>query len=327
MRILGVLLAIAAPLALCASAAAQWRGDVLETPGQVSAVDTAGPDARVAIDGNWYRLAADGAQLEAAPAPEHPPVPADALPDARAATGTGRILRAWLAEPTTRYAHGVLGDAIEAGSLVIERRHGGPVALRLGPDAVFEDITPRIVMLDGMERILVVKSYLSRGSALAVVDPGPGVIIAETPAIGRPNAWLNPAGVADYDGDGTVDIALVRQPHVAGRLELWSWRNGRLEKTAEIADASNHAIGSRALDMSATADFDGDGRADLAIPSLDRRSLRLIGFGPHPREIARIALPARIATNVGLASVRNRLVLIAGLETGQLVVIRDPRLF
>lgn len=323
MKNLGVILAVAAPLAFCAPAAAQWRANILETPGRVSAVDTVGADVRVAVEGSWYRLTADGGRLEAAPAPTYPPVPAGALPDARVATGTGGIARTWLAEPTTRYAHGVLGDAVEAGSLVIERRHGGPVVLRLGPDAVFEDITPRIAMLDGVERIVVVKSYLDRGSALAVVDADLGVIIAETPAIGRPNAWLNPAGVADYDGDGATDIALVRQPHVVGRLELWSWRKGRLDKTAEIADVSNHAIGSRALGMSVTADFDGDGRADLAIPALDRRSLRLIGFGPHPREIARIALPARIATNIASVVLGNRVALIAGLENGELILIHD----
>lgn len=323
MKILWGLMAMAVSLPFCATSVAQWRVDFLETPGHVGAVEASGADVRVAVEGRWYRLTADGRRLEAAPAPSHSPAPAGALPDARVAVGTAGIFRAWLAEPTTRYAHGVLGDAIEAGSLVIERRHGEPLTLRLGQDAVFEDITPRIVVLDGEERIVVVKSYLGRGSALAVVDAELGIIIAETPAIGRPHAWLNPAGVADYDGDGIADIALVRQPHVVGRLELWSWRDGRLAKTAEISDVSNHAIGSRVLGMSVTGDFDGDGRADIAIPSLDRRSLRLIAFVPRPREIARLMLPARIVTNIASVTVGNRVAMIAGLENGQLVVIHD----
>jgi hypothetical protein len=321
------ILAVVVSLGTYPPAAAQWRADILAAPGRVSAIETAGADVRVQVEGKWYRLTADGRRLEAASGPSFPPLPAGALPDARVATGAGGIVRAWLAEPTTRYAHGILGDAIEAGSLVIERRHGGRVTLRLDPDAVFEDIAPRMAMLGGVERIIVVKSYLDRGSALAVVDAERGVIVAETPAIGRPNAWLNPAGVADYDGDGSSDIALVRQPHVVGRLELWSWRDGRLERTAEIADVSNHAIGSRALAMSATADFDGDGRPDLAIPSLDRRSLRLIGFVPYPRDIARLMLPARIVTNLGLVTVGSRAALIAGLENGELVVVHDSQPF
>ena len=208
---------------------------------------------------------------------------------------------------------------------MIERRDGTRGVLRLAADAVFEDIAPRIVELDGAERIILVKSYLARGSALAVIDPVTATIIAETPPIGRSHAWLNPAGVADFDGDGATDIAFVRQPHVVGSLELWSWRDGRLRKSAEIGDVSNHFIGSRALAMSVTADFDGDGRPDLAVPSLDRRALRLIGFTPKPHDIARIPLPARAATNIGAVTFRGRPAMIAGLDNGQLVLIhREP---
>ena len=99
--------------------------------------------------------------------------------------------------------------------------------------------------IGGAERIVVVKSYLDRGAAVAVVDPRSATIIAETPPIGHANAWLNPAGIADFNGDGVTDIATVRQPHVVGRLELWSFRR-QAQKTVEVADASNHVIGSRA---------------------------------------------------------------------------------
>lgn len=301
--------------------AADWRAELVPTPGAVTAVERIGADVLVEIGRKWFRVASERAGLEAWPAPGLPAIPPGALPDARVVFGTGEISRAWLAEPTTRYAHGVLGDAVEAGSLVIESRDGRRSVIRLGADAVLEDLEPRIAKLDGVERIVVVKSYLDRGAAVAVVDPGRAAIVAETPPIGRPNAWLNPAGIADFDGDGAVDIALVRQPHVLGRLELWSWRAGQLQKTAETADASNHAIGSRVLGMSAVADFDGDGRPDLAVPSLDRRSLRIVSFAATPRDIARVALPARVVTNIALIQVRGRLALIAGLETGALVLV------
>ena len=314
---------LASWLALDASAAKDWRVDTVPAPGHVTAVETIGTNVHIAIGRRWYRIAAGAVRLEAAPVPNRPTVPAGALPDARVAVGVDKIARAWLADPTSRYRHGVLGDAIEAGSLIIERRDGRRGILRLGTDAVFEDIEPRITRIDGAERIIVVKSYLERGSALAVIDPDTAAIVAETPPIGHPNAWLNPAGIADFDGDGAIDIAVVRQPHAVGRLELWSFLSGKLQKTADVPDVSNHVIGSRALGMSAKADFDGDGQLDLAIPSLDRRMLRLIAFTPQPHDIARVQLPARVVTNIGAILFRDRPALVAGLENGQIILVHD----
>jgi len=313
--------ALASTLALT-PAAAEWRVEIVSSPGRVTAVETAGGDVSIAMGASWYRLSGDAGKLEAASAPARMAVPAGGLADGRVAVGDGIVARAWLADPTDRYRHGVLGDAIEAGSLAIERRDRSPAVVKLGTDAVFEDLTPRIAQIDGAERIVVVKSYLDRGSSMAIIDPLAGAIIAETPAIGHANAWLNPAGIADFDGDGLTDIAFVRQPIVLGRLELWSFRNDTLKKTVEISDVSTHFIGSRALGMSMTADFDGDGHPDLAVPSFDRRSLRLIAFAPRPRDVARVALPARLVTNFGKVNVRGRVAVIAGLENGQLVLLR-----
>ena len=88
-----------------------------------------------------------------------------------------------------------------------------------------------------------------------------------------------------------------------------------------MPDVSNYFIGSKALSMCWTADFDADGHPDLAVPSLDRRSLRLIAFAPTVRDIARVSLPARVATNIGSTNIGGRLGLVAGLEDGRLVVI------
>ncbi len=50
-------------------------------------------------------------------------------------------------EPTTRYAHGVLGDAIEHGALVMETDAGRTVRIRLPERRVFEDTLPRVLTL------------------------------------------------------------------------------------------------------------------------------------------------------------------------------------
>lgn len=309
-------------LVLTVPAAAEWRAEPVETHGRVTAIEVDGDVTRIAVGAAWYRLD-DRAKLVSTSPLDRPTPPRDALPDGRVATGNGDIKRAWLATPTGRYDHGVLGDAIEAGSLAIEHRDGTSGSVTLGNDAVFEDLTPRIFKSDGHDAIVVVKSYLARGSALAIIDPAKMKVVAETPAIGHPHAWLNPAGIADFTGHGMTELALVRQPHVVGKLELWSWSNGKLSKVREVSDVANHFIGSRALGMSWTADFDGDGHPDLAIPSLDRKSLRIIGFAPDVHDIARVAMPARMVTNFGATMQGAKPALVVGLEDGQLMLIRD----
>jgi hypothetical protein len=150
-------------------------------------------------------------------------------------------------------------------------------------------------------------------------------IVAETPPLGGPHRWLDPVGVADFTGDGKADIALVRQPHVIGALEVWSWRDRRLRKAAELPDAANHIAGTRAIAMHAVADFDGDGVADIAVPSLDRRTLRIVSFAPKAHEIASIKLPAEAVTNLGLLKGAAMPALALGLADGSLVLAERVR--
>ena len=309
--------------------AAEWVLQTIPAAGPIKVIETLPDGPAVLIGAGWFRIHADGNRyrLVATAGPSQRPLPPNALPDATIAEGPREIARAWLADPTKRYDHGVLGDAIEAESLVVERRDGRRDVVRLPDDAVFEDLRPRIAQLGGSDKILAVKSYLTRGSALAVIGERNGryEIVAETPPIGAPHRWLNPAGIADFNGDGEANIALVRMPHAVGRLELWSWRNGALHKTLELGDVCNHVSGSRALRMSAVADFDGDKRVDLAIPSFDRRRLRLIAFAPGVREIGSVALPSPAMTDFALMTdAAGHPAVLLGLENGALVLARRP---
>ncbi|HEX5213596.1 MAG TPA: VCBS repeat-containing protein [Pseudolabrys sp.] len=309
--------------------AAEWRIERVNAPARVLAVETVAGEVRVNAGGLWYKLTAAGgkASLAFIDTPPKAERPEGALPDGKVATGSRDIARAWLAEPTTRYDHGILGDKIEAASLVVETRDGKRQTVRLKDDAVFEDLEPRLADLDGdgHDSIVVVKSSLKRGSSLAVIAARRGKydIVAETPPLGAPHRWLDPAGIADFTGDGKPHLTLVRQPHVVGVLELWSWNGGAFRKIAELPDIANHIAGTRAIDMAAVADFDGDKIPDIAAPSLDRTHLRIVSFAPHPREIASVTLPAAAATNLGLvAQGAGPPGIAVGLADGSLAVIR-----
>ena len=231
-----------------------------------------------------------------------PPPPADILPGSRTAFGKREIIYAWLVKPTDRYNHGALGDRIEAAGLRVMFRGGGLAEAALPEGQVFEDLEPRIVDVDGdgRDEVMVVRTSADQGASLAVfgektsADGKRGLtLLAETPPIGAPMRWLNPIGVADLDGDGKPEVALIRTPHLGGVLEIHRMSEGRLAKLAELAGYSNHVFGSRVLRMSALADMDGDGVADIVVPTQDRMAVAVVSFaGGKLRETRRVALPA-----------------------------------
>ena len=230
-----------------------------------------------------------------------------AIADLRVARGAGTIAEAWLADATTRYRHFVLGSPYEAASLMVRLRDGRLLRLTLPDDSVFEDRQPRLADLDGdgIDEIVLVRSYLGRGAALAVIALRSEAlsIVAETPPTGSLHTWLNPAGIADFDGDGRTDIAYVQMPHVLGLLRVWTLRPDGLVEIASMPDTSNHVMGSPHLGLSAVADFDGDGVADLAVPTKDRKYLRFLSFKGGARELGRKPLELAAQYDFGLKHV------------------------
>jgi hypothetical protein len=208
--------------------------------------------------------------------------PADALRDGQPAFGFGRIAEAWLVAPTDRYDHGVLGDAIEAGGLMVRLDDGSERRLLLPDDQVFEDLQPRLADLDrdGNDEILIVRSSLDSGAVLTaygLVDDELR-LIAEGPKRLPKHRWLNPVGAADFDGDGVIEVAYVETPHLGGVLRIVSLQEGELVEEASWAGVSNHVIGSRELGLHAILDFDEDGLPEIFIPSVRRRSLRVLRY-------------------------------------------------
>lgn len=153
------------------------------------------------------------------------------------------ITSARYTEPTTRYAHGVLGDAVEWGALELTLSDGSKLNAVLPERLVFEDLAPRLADLDGdgAPEVITVESDRDRGARLAIWDQSGR--IAATPHIGTRNRWLAPVGAADLDGDGAIEIAYVDRPHLAKQLRIWRFANNSLTEVAAEAGYSNHRIG------------------------------------------------------------------------------------
>jgi hypothetical protein len=276
----------------------------------------------VTIDGKRVTLAPFG------------PLPAKAtaanlLPQSRVARGRRDIVAAWLAVPTDRYDHGVLGDRLEAAELHATDRNGAVARVALGPDMVFEDLKPRIADIDGdgRDEIFVVRSSRTRGAALVAYRRHADrlVLVAETPAIGRPYRWLNPVGVADFDGDGEREVAVVATPHIGGWLRLYGLDGARLVLEGESFGYSNHRMGSTRLGLSAIVDIEGDGKAEIILPDQSRQRLAVVRFDGKvftQRWLARHDM--EIATDIVLWRQDGRLYLAYGLGADRLILLGLP---
>lgn len=153
------------------------------------------------------------------------------------------ISSAKYAAPTTRYDHGILGDAVEYGSLVLTLTTGKRITIQLPQTRVFEDIAPRVIDLDGdgAPEVIAIETSLQFGARLSVY--GPKGLIAATPHIGRSHRWLAPIGAADLDGDDYIEIAYIDRPHLARLLKIWRFKDSQLTLVVERGGLTNHQIG------------------------------------------------------------------------------------
>lgn len=157
------------------------------------------------------------------------------------------IQSAWYDDATKRYAHGVLGDAIEPSTLVVTDDQGCTHSVELDEAHVFEDLAPRLADIDqtaGVE-VITVRSHQNYGAQVAVYQLSDNKLnlLTSTPYIGTSNRWLAPVGIADFNNDGDMDIAFVDRPHLAKTLRVWSYRDGELTQIASKPGFSNHRIG------------------------------------------------------------------------------------
>lgn len=155
------------------------------------------------------------------------------------------IIDAQYGAPTSRYAHGVLGDAIEWGALEMRGGDGTLYRINLPESRVFEDVAPRLFDVDGDgdREVIVVEADATRGARLAIYDSEG--LVAANDYIGTRFRWLAPIGVgaADLDGDGQIELAFVDRPHLAKTLRVYRFSEGELTLIGSLPGVTNHRIG------------------------------------------------------------------------------------
>lgn len=247
----------------------------------------------------------------------------DALPDARIVHDeTGRLLV--LSGATDSYPHGVLGDAIEASSILVVESMAQPHIVQTisMPDGlVLEGIAPIWADLDEDDKreIVVTASDARLGSRLMVYDET-GNLLAVSEAIGQGFRWQHQIAIAPFGPQREMELVAVRTPHLGGIVEFFQFGDGQLAKVAELAGYTSHLINSRNLDMAVAGDFDGDGQVELVLPNQALTELGAVRRTTNGAEIAwSVPLGDTVSANIGVVTLDNdKLALGVGLANGLL---------
>ncbi len=206
---------------------------------------------------------------------------------------------------TDAYAHGAMGDPLEAEGLLVRYDDGERVVcdtFLAGANRVFEDWGPRLADVDGdgVNEVIAVAAHARFGARLEVYGyPGLGQdfqLLAETPYIGTGYRWLAPVAAADLDGDGAVEIAYIDRPHLAKTLRVWRYTPQGLEPVADLPGLTNHRFG---WEFIAGGLRTCDGGPELIVASANWRyvmAVRLEGNTLSAREIAPYRDPESIHT-------------------------------
>ncbi|MCP3977043.1 MAG: hypothetical protein GY720_21350 [bacterium] len=244
----------------------------------------------------------------------------DALPDGDVLVDEqGRILV--LTGPTERYAHGVMGDAVEASGFIIlappdlavvGRGTVGAPAVIEGRRAIWTDLHD-----DGSREVQLTVSAPDTGARLIVMAED-GTVLNEGEPVGQSNRWRHQIAFGRFTATaGSVEVIT---PHIGGIVSFVEF--GRQLRTVATAQPfTSHQIGSRELDMAVAVDIDDDGFLELLVPTQDRMSLVAVGIVDGSATVKWEAqLPAAITSNVAIGSRNGGSAIAVGTEDGSVLI-------
>ncbi len=257
-------------------------------------------------------------------------LPVQAAPDARLVMNRHGQVALYANATDQRYVHGVLGDDLEAATLLVlqirEREIQLLARVDLPGEDVYEGIAPFWADIDGdgIEDLVTTVANTTLGARLrAYLWDGAGLRQeADSPPIGRGNRWRHQLSAAPFAPDGRIEIAAMRTPHIGGALEFFRFASDSLVQTAALEGFTSHVIGSRNLDQTAAGDFNGDGPPEVLVMDESRHAVVAVQRADQgAKEVWRLDAGGTIVSNFApVELLEDRLALAAGTADGRLRV-------
>lgn len=257
-------------------------------------------------------------------------LPVMAQPDARPVMNSRGQVALYANATDQRYVHGIMGDDLEAATLlVLEVRDSGLRLLArvdLPGEDVYEGVAPFWADIDGdgAEDLVATVSNGTLGARLrAYLWDGAGLRQeADTAPIGRGNRWRHQLSAGPFAPGGGIEIASMRTPHLGGVMEFFRFEGAALSPTAALPGFTTHLIGSRNLDQTAAGDFDGDGRPEALVMDPTRQAVVAIQrTAAGAEESWRLDAGGEIVSNFApVELLEDRLALAVGTRDGRLRV-------
>ena len=197
-------------------------------------------------------------------------------------------IAAALVGPTGSYAHGVLGDALEASGVAwVDTCTGETGRIDMAEPDVIEGISPILydVDTDGELEIVVTLANGNEGARLAAFELN-GTLVGDSEPIGQGRRWRNQLAVGPFGPEGQIELISVRTPHIGGTVEAFRLVPGEADEDSSadptgafipVAESdpnfTSHVIGARNLSLAIAIDATGDSIPDVVVPSANRETV------------------------------------------------------